>query len=121
MSYLNPIVLDSGLSTLTTNADRIDICGTEPTTYAQASSTYTLGNSAVTTGSPGARTPSGRKVTVGAVSSGTVTASGTANYWALTDGSSTLYAVGAITSPQAVTSGNNFTLTAIDIGIPGLA
>lgn len=121
MAYLNPTVLDNGLSTLTTNADRLDICDTEPTSYAEATSTYTLGNAVVTVGAAGERSPSGRKVTVGAISDGEVTTTDTAAYWALTDGSSVLYAVGALSAPQGVTDGNTFTLGAFDIGIPGLA
>ena len=121
MAYLNTLVLDNGLSVLTSNADRLDICVTEPTTYAEATSTYTLGNSAVMVGSPEARGGGGRKVVVGAIAAGNVTATDTAAYWALTDGTSVLYAVGSLSAPQTVTSGNTFTLTAIDIGIPGLA
>jgi len=118
MSYLNDVVLDSGLSTLTSNGDRLDICDTEPTSYAEATSTYSLGNSAITIGSPGDGTPSGRKVTVGAIAAGEVTVTDTAAYWAITNGTDTLYAVGSLSSPQAVTDGNTFTLAAFDVTIP---
>ena len=56
MATLANAVFDNGLSTLTTNGTRIDICSTEPTTYAEATTTYTLGNSTITTGSPADRT-----------------------------------------------------------------
>jgi len=95
----------------------LHICSTQPATYANVA-TYTLGNkSAPSIGAPASRSPTGRKVTVAAISSGgSVTTSGTAAYWALVD-ATRLLATGTITS-QSVTSGNTFTLTAFDIGIP---
>ena len=118
---VNTNVLDSGLSYATTNGTRIDITSTEATTYAQATTTYTLGNkTSVSTGSPATRSPSGRKVTVAAVSGGSVTGSGTAAYWALTDNSAILVATGALSASQAVTSGNTFSLAAFDVGIPAV-
>lgn len=121
MGFVNTNVLDSGLSYATTNGTRIDITSSEATTYAQATSTYTLGNkTSVSTGSPASRSPSGRKVTVGAITGGSVTGTGTAAYWALTDGSSILVATGALSASQAVTSGNTFSLAAFDIGIPAV-
>jgi hypothetical protein len=122
MAYLNDNVLDNGLAWLVTNGTRLDICSQEPTTYAQATSTYTLGNkTSLSIGSPGARTPTGRKVTVAAITNGTVTGTATATHWAITNGSNALVATGALSAGQAVTSGNTFTLTAFDIGIPGPA
>lgn len=123
MGYINDRVLDNGLTVLGTEANRLDICDTEPTTYTEATTTYTLGNKLTpTVGSPEARAPSGRKVVVAAITDGDVTATGTASYWALTDtGNSRLLAAGDLSTPQAVTSGNVFTLTGFDIGIPGPA
>lgn len=128
MAYLNDRILDNGLSVLDTEANRLDICHTEPTTYAQATSTYTLGNkTSLSIGAPAARTPSGRKVTVAAITDGTVTgtsSSGTtdAEFWAIVDtANSRLLATGSLAAAQYVTSGNTFTLAAFDIGIPGPA
>lgn len=116
MSYLNDEVLDQGLDYADTNGTRIDICTTEPTTYAQATSTYTLGNkTGLNTGATAAGSVDGRKVTVPAITDGSVTGTGTAAYWALTDGTSILVAAGALSASQAVTSGNTFSLDAIDI------
>jgi hypothetical protein len=48
-----------------------------------------------------------------------VTATGTATHFAITDTvNSRLLATGALTASQGVTSGNSFTLTTFDIGIP---
>lgn len=118
MATLANAVFDSGLSTLTTNGTRIDICSTEPTTYTEATSTYTLGTDTITIGSPADRTGGGREVTVGAVSDASVTGSGTAAYYAITNGTDTLYATGDLTTSQVVTSGNTFSLGSFTIGIP---
>ncbi len=118
MAFLIDNVYDSGLSYVTSNGTRIDICSQEPTTYTQATSTYTLGNKAsMTVGSPTNGATDGRKVVVPAITDGSVTASGTASHWALTNASNTLIATGSLTSSQSVTSGNTFTLDAIDITI----
>lgn len=122
MAYIHPDVLDSGLSVLTSaSSKRLDICTTEPTTRTQAITTYTLGNKAgMTIGSPEARSPSGRKVVTGVISDGSVTGNGTAAFWGITDGTR-LLAAGSLSAGQAVTSGNAFTLAALDIGIPNPA
>lgn len=118
MAFLIDNVYDSGLSYVTSNGTRIDICSQEPTTYTQATSTYTLGNkTSMTVGSPTNGTTDGRKVVVPAITTGSVTATGTASHWALTNASNTLIATGSLTSTQGVTSGNTFTLDAIDITI----
>lgn len=118
-------VLDGALAILDTEANRLDICHTKPTTYAQATSTYTVGNKLTpSVGSPAAASPNGRKVTVAQITDGTITATSTgasddAQYWALTDTvNSRLLADGLLASAQMVTSGNTFTLAAFDIRIP---
>ena len=118
MATLANAVFDSGLSTLTTNGTRIDICSAEPTTYAEATSTYTLGNSTITIGSPADRTGGGREVTVGAVTDANVTGTGNAAYYAITNGSNTLYATGSLSTLQSVATGNTFSLGSFTIGIP---
>lgn len=105
------------------SANKLHVCSQEPVTYAGANTTYTLGNKTTPTiGSAGDRTPNGRKVTVSAITDGTVTGTGTATHWALVDtANSRLLATGALSSSQAVTSGNTFTLAAFDVGIPDAA
>ena len=117
MAFINDEVFDQGLDYADTNGTRLDICSQEPTSYAEATSTYTLGNDTVNTGATQDGSTDGRRVVVPAISSGSVTGTGTASHWALTDGSSTLIATGALSSSQAVTSGNTFTLDAISITI----
>lgn len=121
MSFIADRVLDFGLNVLDTEANRLDICSTEPTTYADATGAASLGNkTSLSVGSPSARTPDGRRVTVAAITDGSVTGTGTAAFYAITDTvNSRLLATGSLQSSQAVTSGNSFSLQAFDIGIPG--
>ena len=115
--YINDEIFDQGLDYADTNGTRIDITSQVATTYAEATSTYTLGNDTVNTGATEAGATDGRRVIVPAIAAGSVTGNGTATHWALTDGSSVLLATGPLTSSQAVTSGNTFTLDAISITI----
>jgi len=120
MAYINDEAFDGGLDYLDTNGTRIDICSQEPTTYSQATvdGTYSLGNkTGLNTPAPEAGVVDGRRVVVPAITDGTVTETGTATHWALTDGSSLLLATGALSSSQGVTDTNTFTLDAISITI----
>lgn len=120
MATLNDRVFDNGLTVLDTEANRIDVCSAEPTTYTEATSTNTLGNStSLSIGAPADRSGGGRKVAVAAITDGSITATGTATHYAITDTSnSRLLATGSLTASQSVTSGNTFTLATFDIGIP---
>ena len=126
MAYLNSLILDSGLSYLTANGNRLDICTTEPTNYVQATATFSLGNKAgLTLPAPAAMpSPVGRRVTVPAIADGAVTTSSTgaaddAEFWAITDTvNSVLLAAGPLSAPDLVTAGDGFTLGSFDIGIP---
>lgn len=120
MAWIGNTVLDDGLNILDTLADRIDICSQEPTTYTEATSTYTLGNeTTITVSAPADRAGGGREVTVSAITAGSVTGTDTATHFAISDVSLTdLLATGSLSSSQAVTSGNTFTLTSFTIGIP---
>lgn len=120
MATIGDRVLDSGLSALDTEANRIDITSQEATTYAEATSTYTLGNSTtLSIGAPADRGAGGREVTVAALTDGTVTGTGTATHFAITDtGNSRLLVTGALNASQSVTSGNAFTVATFTVGIP---
>lgn len=120
MATLNDRVFDNGLTVLDTEGNRIDVTSQEATTYAEATSTYTLGNStSLSIAAPSDRTGGGRKVTVAAITDGSITATGTATHYAIVDTSnSRLLATSTLTASQSVTSGNTFTLATFDIGIP---
>lgn len=112
-------ILDSGLTILDTLASHIFICSSEPTTYAEASTTYLLGTKSWGAGNafgaPADGTaPTGRKVTSIAITDGTITTTGTASWWAAC-GTASLQAHGLLSAAQAVTAGNTFSLAAFDI------
>jgi hypothetical protein len=119
-AFLGDRVFDSGLTVLDTEANRLDVTSQQATTYAEATSTYTLGNAtSLSVGVPGDRGGGGRKVTVAAITDGSVTATGTASHYAIVDTvNSRLLVAAPLSAPQAVTNGNTFTLGAFDIGIP---
>jgi hypothetical protein len=123
MAFINDRVFDNGLTVLDTEANRLDICSQEPTTYTEATSTYTLGNkTSLTVNAPQDGVSNGRRVRVSAITDGTVTATGTATHWAVVDTSnSRLLATGALSASQAVTNGNVFTLTEFSVTIPDAA
>jgi len=120
MATISDYVLDAALSKLDLEADRIDICSQEPTTYTEATSTYTLGNStSVSFGTPEDGDTSGRKTACAAITDGSVTGSGTATHYAITDVSATrLLCTGSLTTSQSVVSGNTFTVATFDVEIP---
>lgn len=120
MASLADRVFDNGLTVLDTEANRIDITSQEVTTYTEATSTYTLGNStSLSVGAPADRTGGGRQVTVAAISDGSVTADGTATHYSIVDTSnSRLLATGSLSASQVVSNGNTFTLGSFTIGIP---
>lgn len=120
MAFLNDRVFDNGLTVLDTEANKITITSQEATTYTEGNATYALGDStSLSIAAPSDRTGGGRKVTVAAISDGSVTGTGTATHYAILDTvNSRLLATGSLTAPQAVTTGNSFTLSSFDIGIP---
>ena len=126
MAYLNASVLDNGLSQISSTGNRLDICRTQPTTFTEAASTFSLGNkTGLVIPSPVAMTtPPGRRVVVPAITDGvvSVTSTGTtddAEFWAITDTvNSVLLAAGPLSSPDLVTAGDGFTLNSFHIGFP---
>lgn len=120
MATLNDRVFDNGLTVLDTEANAIHITSQEATTYANATSTYTLGNStSLSIGAPQDRSGGGREVVVAAITDGSVTGTGTATHYAIVDTvNSRLLVTGTLAASQSVTSGNTFTLSSVTVGIP---
>lgn len=120
MASIADRVLDNGLTVLDTEANRVDVTSQEATTYAEATSTYTLGNStSISISAPADRTGGGRKVTLSAIAGGSVTGTGTATHYAIVDtANSRLLVTGSLSASQSVTTGNTFSLDALDVGIP---
>lgn len=120
MATLNDRVFDNGLTVLDTEANRIDVCSQEPTTYTAATSTYTLGNSTSLSGAaPSDRSGGGREVVFAAITDGSITGTGTATHYAISDTSnSRLLVTGSLAASQSVTNGNSFTGASFATGIP---
>ncbi len=126
MGYLNPLVLDNGLSVLTANGNRLDICRAEPATFAEATVAFSLGNKTpIVIAAPSAlSSPVGRRVAVPAISDGSVTGTSTgltddAEFWAITDTvNSRLLAAGSLSAATLVVAGDSFILNSFDIGLP---
>lgn len=114
---VNNNMLDAMLNYLANNCTRIDLCSAEPTTYAAATSTYTLGNAAsLTSGNftgPADGDTSGRKITVDALSAVSIGSSGTVTHLGYTDGVSELIMVNT-TGSQGVSSGGTADVSAHD-------
>src|SRR5688572_16959867 len=119
MATLGDRVFDNGLTVLDTEVTHLYITSAEATSYANVTAVDLGVKAAPTISAPADRTGGGRKVTVSAITDGSVTDSGTASHYALTDNTnSRLLATGALSAPQGVTSGNTFQLNSFDIGIP---
>lgn len=120
MPRLENPVYDAALQVLIDDGDRLDLCSQEPTSYTEATSTYSLGNqTTITIGTIADGDVSGRKVTVSATTGGSIGTTGTATHYAISDTTGTqLLAAGELTTSQQVVSGNSFTTEAFDIEIP---
>lgn len=101
----------------------LTVCSSQPTTYAEASSTYKLADIALTAGAGNGDytlangDSSGRKLTIAQQANVDIDSSGTATHVALSiSGSSTLVYVTTTTS-QALTAGGTVTVPAWDIEI----
>ena len=109
-------VLDAALDVLEGDGDEIDVCSAQPTTYAEAHTTYMLAQHTLTTADSVIANgdSSGRKLTWSQQADITITNSGTATHVAITDtGNSKLLLVTTCTS-QALTSGNTVTVPTFD-------
>lgn len=121
-AFINDYVLDNGLTVLGSDVTALVVCSAMPTTYAEANATYKLGAKASPTVSAPADATSGRKVTVSAITDGSVSATGAATHFALIDATnSRLLVAQALASQQAVTNGNTFTLGSIEVTFPDAA
>jgi hypothetical protein len=120
MALLDNRVLDNGLTVLDTEANAIYVTSQQAVSYVDATSTSALGNStSLSIGAPQDRSGGGREVVVSAITDGSVTSTGTTTHYAIVDTiNSRLLAAGSLSAPQAVTTGNTFTLSSVSIGIP---
>lgn len=120
MAALGNSVLDAALSLIDSSTENLYILSADPGLTWSNIALYDLGVKATPgISAPGDRGAGGREITISAITDGSVTDTGTATHYALTDDSETIIlASGALSSSQAVTDGNTFTLTEFTIGIP---
>jgi len=115
--WQNDLVLDAALDYVKNNVTQEVVCSAQPTTYAEATSTYKLAiKTGLTSGSftgPTNGDTSGRKLTVNEQASISVDSSGDATHIALCSGTVLLYVTTCTT--QTLTSGNTVTIPAWDI------
>jgi len=114
--FASDAVLDALLDKVATGVT-LTVCSAQPTSYAEATSTYKLADVTID-GSDFTKNDgdvSGRKVTVAEQEDVDVDSTGTATHVAICDGSVLLY-VTTCTS-QALTSGNTVTVPAWDIEV----
>ena len=111
------IVLDAALNYLKTNGAKLCVCSSEPTTYAAATTTYKLASVAInsTDFTGPADDTSGRKITVTAQSSISVTASGSAQHIALVTASALMNVTTC--STQSLTASNAVSVPAWETAI----
>lgn len=115
-SILHSDVYDNGLSVLAA-ATVLHICSSQPTSFAQVA-TYSLGSKASpSVGAITTRGDGGRQRVIAAFTDGVVSASGTAAYFALVDGTRIL-ATNDLATARAMVAGDAFSLEAITIGLP---
>lgn len=106
--YTHPDVLDGALDVIRNNCNQITICSQQPTTRAEAVSTYALGSVSANSGdfTKGNGTVSGRKLTV-AAKSFNITTNGNMTHIALVDGTRLLHvttcSITAVVSGQVIT------------------
>lgn len=112
------IVLDQGLTALSL-ANIMHLCSAMPTNYASVIAA-TLGNKNLGPGNVFGPINAGvgRERSSVAFSGGAITANGTASYWAAVDSvNSRLLAAGSVATARGVTSGGQFSMPAITVGL----
>jgi hypothetical protein len=119
--FVNDSVMDAGLNSIKTTADKLILCVGQPTTYAQATTLVSgggkkVGEIAVDTNdfTLANGDTSGRKMTVAAQSNISITESGTVDHVALVDDGGSALLLVTTCAAQAVTAGNIANTAAFD-------
>lgn len=112
----NNLVLDASIEYVADECNEINLCSAEPTTYAEAHTTYMLAQHALTVGDGngdytiGDGDTSGRKVDLTQQASVPITNTGTATHAALVRTSDQTLLFVTTTTPQVLTSGGTVTI-----------
>jgi len=118
MAFFNDNIFDSGLQYITTYGTDLYLCSGNPTTYAEASSTYAIAvSSGITIGSVADGDSGGRKVVISPISSGTVLFDGTATHYAIVDSvNSGLLVASTLSSSKVLYTIDTFNSDALNVG-----
>lgn len=124
--FIADLVMDAALAYIADNGDKIAVCSMQPTTYTELSVTYMLALHAMTVGDGNGDYTiadgdvSGRKLTMTAQSTISITNTGTAQHVAIGKSSATtnVLLVATLTSSQALTSGNDVSIPAFKYTLP---
>jgi hypothetical protein len=111
-------VFDAALQYIEDNGTKVHIMSQASTIGSTDANDYTLGNETGCTYTGPGDAASGRKTSLDAISDGDVTGTDTATHFAITTTADISLVVQELASSQGVTSGNKFTLTAVEINIP---
>jgi hypothetical protein len=120
MASINHTSIDLALADIRTATDTLHICVSEPANYGAVAAASRGTKASPTIGTPEAGAVDGRRITISAISDGSVSSDGTVTHWALTRevvSEERLLATGTLESSQAVTNGNSFTLTSFSVTI----
>ena len=112
-------MLDAALDYVSTNANELYLCTSEPADRAAAISASVIAAATPSYSANADGDTSGRKKTVQQVTDASLTASGTVNHIALCSGTTLIYVTTC--TPQAVSSGGTVTIPAWDIEIADVA
>lgn len=116
--YVHDDVLDEALNYIKTNASRMCVCSTQPTTYTQAITTYKLADVDISSSDftgPANGDVSGRKLTVNEQAEVVVDTSGDASYVALVDTTDLVLLYRTTCPIKSIVAGNKVTIPAWDI------
>ncbi len=121
--WASDTLLDLLLQYLEDNVDRISVCTSQPTTYAEATTNagaggYKLAISSTPTFTGPIDDTSGRKTTIDEEAAITVDVSGTALHVALAKSTGSVLLYVTTCTSQALTSGNTVTIPAWKINVP---
>ena len=117
-AFVYDTAMDAMLSHVMLRGTRLNICSAAPTTYAEATSTYMLAQSAAALTSTNftlaGGAVDGRKITIPATSALSVATSGTSAFVAVTGSSGSTLLLYAPCTTQALVTGNTVSTTAFD-------
>lgn len=104
---VNSAVLDLALNDVKTNGNKMVVCSSQPTTYAEANATYMLANVTMASGdyTLAAGDTSGRKVTTASKTGITISNSGTATHVAIIDTVNSVLKLVTTCTSQALSTG----------------